>query len=194
MDVGIVNMYGSPYGCHYLVNAVAALKQKPHIIDGFNNKEEDVFDYIKRSPIKYWIFSGSPHPVLYKESTQVPLKVLTLKNKRFMMLCYSMESILLQLHYPLKKRSIDKKEPFKLTIPVTYTSDPLFENIKNPMVMRRHHMWYFPNAVITEPVKLLAQYKGEVMLATYKNSTLIQFHPEKSPDGKKMIMNWLGIA
>jgi imidazoleglycerol phosphate synthase glutamine amidotransferase subunit HisH len=54
-------------------------------------------------------------------------------------------------------------------------------------------MWYFPNVVITEPVKLLGQYNGEAMLATYKNSTLIQFHPEKSPDGKKLIMNWLGM-
>jgi anthranilate/para-aminobenzoate synthase component II len=193
MDVGIVNMYGSTYGCHYLVNAINALKQNAHVIDGFNNKEEDVYLYIKNSQIKYWIFSGSPHPVLYKESTQVPLKVLTLKNKKFMMLCYSMESILLQLHYPLKKRNIDRKEPFRLTIPVSYTSDPLFMGIKNPSIMRRHHMWYIPNNVITEPVNLLGQYNGEAMVATYKNSTLIQFHPEKSPDGKKLIMNWLSM-
>jgi anthranilate/para-aminobenzoate synthase component II len=102
-----------------------------------------------------------------------------------------MESVLLQLRFPLKKRTIDKKEPFKLIIPVEYKSDPLFENIKNPMIMRRHHMWYFPNNVINEPIKLLAQYNGEAMLATYKNSTLIQFHPEKSPDGKLLILNWL---
>lgn len=191
MDVGIVNMYGAPYGCTYLVNAITSLKQKPHVIDGFNNSELDVFTYIKNSPITHWIFSGSAHPVLYKESAQVPLKVLTLKGKRFMMLCYSMESVLLQLHFPLKKRSIDKKEPFKLSI--TYKNDPLFENIKNPSIMRRHHMWYFPSNVITEPVTLLAQYNGEAMIATYKNATLIQFHPEKSPEGKKLIMNWLGI-
>jgi imidazoleglycerol phosphate synthase glutamine amidotransferase subunit HisH len=52
-------------------------------------------------------------------------------------------------------------------------------------------MWYFPNEVITEPINLIGQYNGEAMVATYKNSTLIQFHPEKSPDGKKLIMNWL---
>ena len=187
-------MYGSPYGCHYLVNAIVALKQKPHVIDGFNKKEEDVYIYIKNSPITHWIFSGSPHSVVCKESTQVPLKVLTLKTKRFMMVCYSMESVLLQLHYPLQKRSIDKKEPFKLTLPVEFKNSPLFMGIKNPSIMRRHHICYFPNNVIKEPIQLIAQYNGEVMVATYKNSTFIQFHPEKSPDGKKLIMNWLHLT
>jgi len=189
MEVGIVNMYGSPYGCHYLVNAILALKQKPHVIDGFNNNEEDVYKYIQNSPIVHWIFSGSPHPVLLKTSTQVPLKVLTLRNKRFMMLCYSMESILLQLHYPLYKRYKDIKEPFKLH--VEENNHPLFNNIKNPSLMRRHHTWYFPIKSIEPPVKLLAQYNGEAMVILYKNSTLIQFHPEKSSDGKKLLLNWL---
>jgi anthranilate/para-aminobenzoate synthase component II len=189
MEVGIVNMYGSTYGCHYLVNAILALKQKPHVIDGFNNNEEDIYKYIQTSPIVHWIFSGSPHPVLLKTSTQVPLKVLTLRSKRFMMLCYSMESILLQLHYPLHKRYKDIKEPFKLH--VEENNHPLFNNIKNPSLMRRHHTWYFPIKAIESPVKLLAQYNGEAMVVIYKNSTLIQFHPEKSPDGKKLLLNWL---
>lgn len=194
MEVGIVNMYGSPYGCHYLVNAIIALKQKPHVIDGFNNNEEDVYKYIETSPITHWIFSGSPHPVLLKTSTQVPLKVLTLRSKRFMMLCYSMESILLQLHFPLYKRYKDIKESFKLNVEYSH---PLFNNIKNPSIMRRHHHWYFPIKAISEPVnpvKLLAQYNGEAMIVLYKNSTLIQFHPEKSPDGKKLLINWLLAA
>ena len=112
-----------------------------------------------------------------------------------MMICYSMESILTQLGFPLCKRKQHVKEPFLLTIPPEYMKVPLFANIKNPMTMRRNHTRYFPSRLMKGPlIEPIASYKGESMVALYKNSILIQFHPEKSPDGKKLILNWLGLA
>ena len=32
------------------------------------------------------------------------------------------------------------------------------------------------------------------MIAGYKNCLMMQFHPEKTPDGLKMIENWLGFS
>ena len=184
-------MYGTEYKCHYLINALRSIGYLPHVIEGFHSGEAYVFDAIQKSPIKFWIFSGSPHYVTDPKSTQVPLDILMLPNKQFMLLCYSMESLLIQLNYPLTKRRSDKREIFHLTVPVAYTNNSLFQSIKNPMVVRRHHHFYFPEKVIIDPVNLIASYNGEAMIATYKNTLLVQFHPEKSVDGKCLILNWL---
>jgi len=192
MQVGVVNMYGTNYGCRYLIHALLVLKCVPYVIDGFHNTTDVVYKSIISSPIKYWIFSGSAHDVLDTHSPQVPNKLFSLKNKRFMMLCYSMESSLIQLNLKLVKRPTHKKEIIHIDIPKLY--NPLFENIKNPMVVRRNHMCYFDAKTIKAPVKLLASYNDEAMIAEYGNTTFIQFHPEKSSDGKKLIVNWLNIV
>ena len=180
MKIGIVNMYKTLYGCKYLINAIISLNYTPLVIDGFNHTEEEVYNYIKSSPITHWIFSGSPQYVTHEESSQISLKLLNLKNKRCMMICYSMESILVQLGCSISKRSHNKKEIFRLVV-----------DGKDPLVLRRNHHWYFKPSAIKEPIKLLASYDGEAMIAHYKNAVLIQFHPEKSVDGKKLIEEWI---
>jgi hypothetical protein len=45
--VGVVNMYGTNYGCRYLINAISAIVYSPHVIDGYNNEPSDVLKYIK---------------------------------------------------------------------------------------------------------------------------------------------------
>ena len=96
-----------------------------------------------------------------------------------------MESLLYQLGVPMITREENKKEIFKLQIS---TNRPLFNNIKNPMVLRRNHIRFFTE---NNAVNNIASYEGELMIATYKNATLIQFHPEKTPDGKKLLINWI---
>jgi anthranilate/para-aminobenzoate synthase component II len=190
MEVGIVNMYGTNYECRYLVNAMISLNLTPHIIDGFNTSQYYVFEYIQNSPIKHWIFSGSAHdPTLY-DAKKVPIGILNLNDKQFMMLCYSMESILIQLNFHISKRKVIKKELFKLQRP----NHPLFQNMQSPLALRRNHRWYFSKKVIKEPIHLIASYDNEAMIAIYSNMLLIQFHPEKSPDGKQLIQRWLELA
>lgn len=181
MDIGVVNMYSTLTESNYLVNALLSMGHRPHIIHGYKETQKKILQQIKDSTISHWICSGSATTVIEANSPQIPLGVLKLKGKRFMMICYSMESILFQLGVKIHKRNVCKKELFHLTIPDGY-------GVKNPMVARRNHWWYFsPRSVHG----LIAQYDGEAMIAKYKNALLVQFHPEKTPDGKKFIAHWL---
>jgi anthranilate/para-aminobenzoate synthase component II len=190
MEVGIVNMYGTNYECHYLINAILSLNIIPHVIDGFNTSEQYVYNYIENSQIKHWIFSGSAHDPTLHDAKKVPIGLLNLNDKQFMMLCYSMESILKQLNCHISKRKSIKKELFKLQVP----NYPIFQGLKNPLVLRRNHRWYFSRKAIKEPISLIASYEDEVMIAAYSNMFLLQFHPEKTPDGKQLIQRWLELS
>ena len=60
------------------------------------------------------------------------------------------------------------------------------------MVLRRNHIRYVTaKAVAVGPIGPVAAYDDELMIANYKNATLMQFHPEKTPDGKKLLLNWI---
>ena len=185
-QLGIVNMYGNNYQCRYLINAVISLGYKPLVISG---SSAQVHNYIKSSPIRLWIFSGAASAVFAEDSPQIPLQVANLKTKKILLICYSMESLLYQLGIPIATRNENKKEIFKLQIT---QPDPLFNNIKNPMVLRRNHIRYVTaKAVAVGPIGPVAAYDDELMIANYKNATLMQFHPEKTPDGKKLLLNWI---
>jgi GMP synthase-like glutamine amidotransferase len=190
-EVGVVNMYGNDYKCKNLIKGVNLIGYIPHTLDGFKNTEEYIYEYIKASPIKHWIFSGSAHQVIHKESTQVPLKLLELENKKFFFICYSMESIYHQLKYKISERYVNKKETFNLKIDDDKISHYLFKGLTSPINFHRNHKWYFSNKEIKEPINHIASYKREIMIGTYKNSTLVQFHPERNAVGRKLIMNWI---
>jgi GMP synthase-like glutamine amidotransferase len=186
MIVGIVNMYSTLYGCRYLIHAIQSLGYRTYVLDGVRSSQEDIADTIKHSSVTHWIFSGSPTPVLAPDAPQVPLAVLRMKEKRIMCLCYSMESVLIQLGYHLKDYGSIQTDVFRLPVLKPHA---LFEGIKDPMVMRRNHRWYISSSAIH--THLLASHKGQAMIALTKNAVLIQFHPEKSADGKKLLLNWL---
>ena len=40
-------------------------------------------------------------------------------------------------------------------------------------------------------IKEIASYKEESMILLYRNSILVQFHPERTKDGLKFINNWI---
>jgi len=189
MQVGIINMYGTNYECRYLINAILSLNITPHVIDGFNTSEQYIYNYIENSQIKHWIFSGSAHDPTLHGAKNIPIGLLNLNNKQFMMLCYSMESILKQLNCHISKRKSVKKELFKLHVP----NYPIFQGLNN-LMLRRNHRFYFSKRAIKEPITLIASYEDEVMIAAYSNMFLLQFHPEKSPDGKQLIQRWLELS
>jgi GMP synthase-like glutamine amidotransferase len=170
MEIGVVNMYNTLYKCRYLINALESLGFKVHLMDGFHFPG-DIYNCVKRSPITHWIFSGSDTGVTESSSPLLSLELLKLP-KRLMFICYSMESILVELGNPIKKRYENRKELITL----------------GKLKVRRNHRWYFSS--VKPPVKVLASYNGEVMLASYKNALLIQYHPEKTADGKRQIMEW----
>ena len=178
-------MYSTLYGCRYLIHAIQSLGYRTHVLDGVRSSPEDIHRTIKQSAVTHWIFSGSPTSVLASDAPQVPLSVLRMKDKRIMCLCYSMESVLVQLGYSLKDYGSKQTDVFSLSKLIEH---PLFIGIKDPMVMRRHHRQYISSSA---PLDLLSSYKGQAMIVLLKQTVLIQFHPEKSVDGKKLLLNWL---
>ena len=187
MRVGVINMYPSENGGNSIIKALDKLGHSSFLLKGDEFTEEDLFARIKKSPIKNWIFSGSTLHI-HEGGPQVPLDILKL-DKRFLLICYSMESLITRIckcEHHLKERYIHKNEIFLLKQPSDYW---LFDGIKEDMVLRRNHHWYLPAGVL--PVHEIASYRGELMIAGYKNCLMMQFHPEKTADGIKMIANWL---
>ena len=191
MRVGVINMYPSLSGAEFILKALDKLGYSSFLLKGDQFSEEELFARIKKSPIKNWIFSGSTLHI-HEGGPQVPLDILKLE-KRFLLICYSMESLITRIckceHY-LKERYTLKNEIFHLR----HALEPawLFDGIKEDMVLRRNHHWYLPAGVL--PVHEIASYRGELMIAGYKNCLMMQFHPEKTADGLKMIVNWLGFS
>ena len=189
MRVGVVNMYPSETGGNSIIKALDKLGHSSFLLKGDEFSEEDLFARIKKSSIKNWIFSGSTLHI-HEGGPQVPLDILKLE-KHFLLICYSMESLITRIckcEDHLKERYIHKNEIFHLRRPAYW----LFDGIKEDMVLRRDHHWYLPAGVL--PVHEIASYRGELMIAGYKNCHMMQFHPEKTADGIKMIANWLGLS
>ena len=186
MRIGIVNMHKDQYFIHRIIAAVTRLGHTPLVINGLTTSSDKLIGRITSSPIRHWIFSGSQFHVTNLANPQVPLKLLNL-DKKLLLICYSMESVLMQLGFPVKERYIHRREPFNLSA----SNHPLFEGLQSPMKVWRDHTWFIPKDAIQSPVQLLASYNGETMIATYKNAVLVQHHPEHTADGRKFLQNWL---
>ena len=192
MKIGIINMHKNRIDINALVDAIKELGAIPYIINGTTLSEQELSNTIQRSPIRHWIFSGSRYHIHQEGVPTVPLELLK-TEKRFLMICYSMESVLVQLGFPIRERYINRKETFNLSVPKEYQTHPLFKGIPSSMRGWRDHRFYFPRDVLTPPVYLLSSYNGEAMIATYRNAVLIQYHPEKTKEGRQLLENWLSM-
>ena len=178
----MINYYPTLKETKYLAHALDLLGYKYRIYG-----PTDVFERIRDSAITHWIFSGSPISICGENSPQIPMELYKLKHKRYMMICYSMESILLQLGFPIRERYENRREYFTLALPPAVRSLYLFKGIQSPMRLQRNHLRYIPAASLDG----ILSYNGEGMMTLYKNSVLVQFHPEKTSDGRKMMLNWV---
>lgn len=174
MHVGILNMYSHKLD-NYLPNALDTIKCKYTIIEF----DEDYMENIRRSRITHWILTGSDYNVMKKASPQLELKLLAMKNKRFLMVCYSMESILLQLGCHLITRRNNVKEYFQLDI------DGITIN-----AFRNHYTYVVPDS-IRRGMRLVSTYNGDTMIVEYKNALMTQWHPERTADGIQYMKKWL---
>lgn len=140
---------------------------------------DDWFDIIRRSRIKRWVFTGSALDVLDKKSPQLDIRLLDLSNKRLLFICYSMESILMQLGCKLHNRRVSK------------TDNIVIRDRDIDMTVARNHFAYVDARSVPTRIRLLSKYKNDVMTAEYKNSVMTQWHPEKTRDGIEFIKRWL---
>lgn len=181
MLVGIVNLYRQPLGALYIFQAILALGHTPLLLQ-YN--EPELYSKIQESNITHWIFSGSNHTVTRRNSPQISLKKLLLPPqnaaKRFFCICYSMESVLLQLGHRIVRRPTGLKREI---IPL----------LLRGKVIRvwRNHRYFTPSLPDHSQAHEVASYNGESMMVTYKNITMTQFHPERTPDGYRILDAWL---
>ena len=192
MRIGIVDMYGSTSELDSVVNALARLGHSAYVINHKGETSDTLLHQIRRSPIRRWILTGSDYHLHDEGAPKVPLGILDL-TKHFLLICYSMESLIAQVSQAqIKERYIHRKEIFHMPNPMQRATPGLFDGIKQQMVLRRNHLWYFPTGTIA-PLTEIGAFRGEIMIAMYKNCLLTQFHPEKTLDGVKMIKNWLDL-
>jgi len=188
-------MYVSENGPEHVLNAVSELGYIPVLYDP---RTSDISETISSSTIKYWIFTGADLTVK-PGNPMVPIDTLDSNantDKRFFLICYSMESALNQLGHKLHDRTLRRKENFQLP----YDNDratrqdqaALFNNVPNPMNVWRNHSWF----VVVDPKSpaVLATHENETMLYLRKNAVMTQFHPERTADGKQLMRNWLQAA
>jgi GMP synthase-like glutamine amidotransferase len=196
MNIGIVSMYPHIKNINYLENIIRQIGYTPYVLDLAHSTPDKIYYLIKRSYIKHWIFSGSPLSVVDNKSIQIPMDIFNLKHKKYMFICYSLESIMYQLKYPISIRHELKKEYFKLDIDEMIINNNkinyLFEDIILPMNVWRNHYGYVSSHLELEPTEI-ASYGDECMILLYKNSILLQFHPEKTNDGLQLIKNWIKV-
>jgi GMP synthase-like glutamine amidotransferase len=179
MQIGIVNMYPNIKDIKYVENSITILGYQPYVLDLYHGSKEKIVNIIKRSNITYWIFTGSPALVTDRNAPQVPLDIYKFHNKKYMMICYSLESIAYQLKLPISFRQDNKKEIFEMQI-----------NNKKLKLWRNHYA-FLSSDINIEPLQYSKSYNTECMILYYKNSILVQFHPERTYDGIEFIYNWI---
>ena len=175
MHMGILNMYSGKLS-NDLPKALDSIGCKYTIVEFDGNH----YETIQRSRITRWILTGSEYNVMRKTSPQLNLDLLKMRDKRFMMVCYSMESILLQLGCDLITRRNNTREYFDLDI-----------GGNTIIAFRNHYTYIVPDSIHQRGMRLLATYKGETMNVEYKNTVMTQWHPEKTADGIKFMREWI---
>lgn len=174
MRIGIVDFSKRPKKNDSLQQALQILGHDIFVV----HHTDDWYNIVKSSRIKHWIMTGAAYDVFSIKSPQVDTRITQLINKRFLLICYSMESFLLQMGCKLNRRERTKEE-FMLNSNGTR------------IVAWRNHNTFIPTDGLQPEIKLLASYKNETMTAKYKNILMTQWHPEKTNDGTIFLLNWL---
>ena len=104
MRIGIVNYYTSMSPT--IVKVIRKLGHDVTLLTPY----DDHFTIMKHSNIRNWIFSGSPLDVNDPMSPQVDKKIMGLQDKRILLICYSMESMLKSMGCKLTTSKKSKEE------------------------------------------------------------------------------------
>jgi GMP synthase-like glutamine amidotransferase len=190
MQVGVIMMCGHKGGCNVLINVLKEMGYRPLL---FFVETTKIYEAILLSKVKYWILSGTRLNAPFDKTPPVPMEIFNIPKKRFFLICFSLESALQQYGYTLVNRYEVKTEFAKITIKPSYAKLPLFKDIPNPMRVFRNHHLYIASKDVKYPVREISSFRGELMVAAYKNALLTQFHPEHSVQGRRLLVNWLSI-
>jgi len=174
MLVGLVNMnrFGEPT---HLIHSIEKLGHETKVI----GHSAGLVSIIRKSPIKYWFFTGSSYDVLSPISPQIDVGLFELKDKHLFMICYSMESALYNLGYKLQKKPRTNRRIFDIV-----SSDG------HKIRVWKSHDTYVPVS-LNHKLKPISRYNDEIMTIKYKNAIMTQWHPERTTDGVLLIRDWI---
>ncbi len=76
------------------------------------------------------------------------------------------------------------------------SDDPLFSGLDRDITIGRYHSWVVSKEDFPDCLEITAESdEGQIMALKHKTLNVrgIQFHPESvlTPDGKKMLQNWM---
>lgn len=172
MRVGVVDYYTRPQSVSYVL---AALRLLGHSAVLYSGSDPRLLEEIRQSPVTHWIFSGSDRSVKGAGAPQVPQEIFGLRGKHFLLICYSMESGLLGLGYPVHIRKKRKQGHIEL----------------GGRTVWRNHYGFVPAARLDNRVRLVEAHEGETMTVLYKNAVMTQWHPERTVDGLLFLDEWI---
>lgn len=182
MMIGIVNYHTTTIPI--IINVIRRLGHDVNVLSRHDNH----LSIMRNSTIRYWIFTGSQLDPNDPLSPQVDKKILGLQDKRILLICYSMESMLKSLGCKLTTSKTIKDD----TIPLT----PLYNNyltggMQIPISAVRTHYTHINVSSLPPRIRLQMKHKNEVMTCHYRNCVMVQWHPERSEEGDLFLSNWL---
>lgn len=206
MHIGIVNFRKTNEMPEQLIKALIHLQGEndKHVITmiSYEDVKEDV-KFIKESGITHWIFSGSEKDPRKSDAPQVLMKKLMKLNNnkfKFLMICYSMESALMQSPFSFKLIKCNKSHKKGNKQVATIQEHNNSNNNKNKTNNKtleawRNHEFHFDveqvEGKLVKNFKIIHVLDDMLMTAQYKNFTFTQWHPEHSNDGMEFLDNWL---
>ena len=183
LSVGIVNFNKENMLPMKLIEQLASMKCAIYMIHYY----DDYITIIKNTPeIKHWFFSGSDYNPNSSKSPKMNEKILDIENKKFMMICYSMEIFCKLLGYNLGHDDESTKK-------VSSYFDGYFNKTIEAW---RNHQYFLLDSTESknESIEKLGILDNKVMTAMYKKKSdflLLQWHPPYTKDGVDLLKQWL---
>lgn len=167
-----------------LGTAVKAFNLDVTLLDA---EDSDLVTAVRESPVRDWVLTGSSWDIDARGAPQVPLELLRLRGKRFLLICYSHESLLWQLDVPLQRC-----ERVKGWAPIDVLSRGrgLFGSADSANVWCNYNTWALAED-IPRGWKILATMGPVAMAIQRGHVTSMQFHPEMLGRGRNIFKEWL---
>ena len=177
LRVGILNCYRNAAHAQYVIEAVRHLGHIPVCVYVTRYSMKETLDWVHQSNIRHWIGTGSDYNVCDHDAPCYDESILRMRNKKFLLICYSMQSFLAH---------VCKCQITKLP---SYVQE--MQTIGGVQLWRNHHFGFYKTDVFSKKysiqnVQTFAD--AIVMSATCGNVWMTQYHPERSKQGTFIVL------
>jgi len=172
--VGVINCYKTPSNISILTRAIRLLGASPIV---FQVADPTWVSVAQSSAIRHWIVSGSEWNVKDNGAPRIPPDLMLDREKRWIFVCYGMQSVLCSLGAEIYKLPEYKRAA---------------ETVEGRLYWRNHG-WGFDrsgvrNLRIAAPVFAS---DGILMRCYIGNAVLMQYHPERTLEGLEELRDFV---